>query len=107
MPVELRKRKARAEPAPPPPAKKKSTAIKNAASKVKAAVTGSKANGSAGPPAVGSTIDLEGFGGEVETQDGLKTTLAKLVGDSKSGVVLFTYPKASTPGCKTDRACFY
>lgn len=48
----------------------------------------------------GETVDLEGFGGEVETNDGAKTTLAALVGESKAGVVLFTYPKASTPGCK-------
>ena len=53
-----------------------------------------------GPPTVGDTIDLAGFGGEVETHDGKKTTLAKLVEESKGGVVLFTYPKASTPGCE-------
>lgn len=50
--------------------------------------------------AVGSTVDLESFGGEVETHDGEKTTLKKLVDESKGGVVLFTYPKASTGGCK-------
>ncbi len=53
-----------------------------------------------GTPKVGDTIDLSSFGGEVETHDGKKTTLAKLVEESKGGVVLFTYPKASTPGCK-------
>lgn len=56
-----------------------------------------------GPPKVGDTIDLASFGGEVETHDGQKTTLAKLVEESKSGVVLFTYPKASTPGCSFTR----
>jgi peroxiredoxin Q/BCP len=50
--------------------------------------------------AVGDTITLEGFGGEIETNDGKKTTLKALVDESKSGVVLFTYPKASTPGCE-------
>jgi thioredoxin-dependent peroxiredoxin len=50
--------------------------------------------------AVGDTIALEGFGGEIQTNDGKKTTLKELVDESKSGVVLFTYPKASTPGCK-------
>ena len=50
--------------------------------------------------AVGDTITLEGFGGEIETNDGKKTTLKDLVDESKSGVVLFTYPKASTPGCE-------
>jgi peroxiredoxin Q/BCP len=49
---------------------------------------------------VGDTIDLDTFGGEIETNDGEKTTLKKLVDESKAGVVLFTYPKASTPGCE-------
>lgn len=49
---------------------------------------------------IGATIDLEGFGGEIETNNGEKTTLKKLVDESKNGVVIFTYPKASTPGCK-------
>ncbi|KAF3036934.1 hypothetical protein E8E12_005818 [Didymella heteroderae] len=61
---------------------------------------------SAGPPKVGDTIDLANFGGEVETHDGQKTTLAKLVEESKGGVVLFTYPKASTPGC-TKQVCLF
>ncbi|KAJ6437143.1 thioredoxin-like fold protein [Purpureocillium lavendulum] len=56
--------------------------------------------------AVGDVVDLEGFGGEVETNDGQKTTLKKLVDESKSGVVLFTYPKASTPGC-TNQVCLF
>jgi peroxiredoxin Q/BCP len=129
MPVELRKRKAPAAPAAPaPPAKKASRAnaktnvVKAAASKVKAAVTGKNTkkpaataetkNATNGAPAtetpkgstdkvkVGDVIMLEGFGGEVETNDGEKTTLKALVEASKNGVVIFTYPKASTPGCK-------
>ncbi|KAL6864031.1 thioredoxin-like protein [Trichoderma novae-zelandiae] len=60
----------------------------------------------AGKIAVGDVVDLEGFGGEVQTNDGDKTTLKKLVDDSKSGVVLFTYPKASTPGCTTQVCLF-
>ena len=106
MPPELRKRKAPAvEPAAAPPAKKKGPVAK-AAAKVKEAITGSpkaaKTNGSpsASKVAVGETINLEGFGGEIETHDGVKTTLKKLVDESTAGVVLFTYPKASTPGCK-------
>lgn len=59
-----------------------------------------------GPPKVGDTIDLTNFGAEIETQDGKKTTLAKLVEESKGGVVLFTYPKASTPGCTTQVCLF-
>ncbi|KAE8337675.1 hypothetical protein BDV24DRAFT_139719 [Aspergillus arachidicola] len=55
---------------------------------------------------VGNKIILDGFGGEIETNDGIKTTLNKLVNESKSGVVLFTYPRASTPGC-TKQACMF
>jgi peroxiredoxin Q/BCP len=54
----------------------------------------------AGKVAPGDAITLEGFGGEIQTNDGEKTTLKELVDKSKAGVVLFTYPKASTPGCK-------
>jgi len=110
MPPELRKRKAPAtEPTAAPPAKKKGTVAK-AVAKVKEAVlpkpkaekknTATSASASTAKLAVGEIIDLEGFGGEVETNDEEKTTLKKLVDDSKSGVILFTYPKASTPGCK-------
>jgi peroxiredoxin Q/BCP len=49
------------------------------------------------PPKQGDKIDLESFGGEIENNDGDKVTLAQLVQSSKKGVVLFTYPKASTP----------
>jgi peroxiredoxin Q/BCP len=107
MPVELRKRKA-VEPAPAPPAKKKNPVAK-AAAKIKEAISSpkaskaSKSNGAAAAPkkvAVGDVITLEGFGGEIETNDGEKTTFKKLVDESKGGVVLFTYPKASTPGCE-------
>ncbi|MCJ1443763.1 MAG: hypothetical protein MMC23_004263 [Stictis urceolatum] len=111
MPVELRKRKAPAEPAPPPPAKKKTNPVKAAVEKTKAAIGGKKesaANGTApaSAPTAGSAISLEDFGGEIETHDGEKTTLKKLVDASGSGVVLFTYPKASTPGC-TNQACLF
>jgi peroxiredoxin Q/BCP len=108
MAPELRKRKAPAtEPVAAPPAKKKEP-VKKAAAKVKQAVSSrakeAKTNGASGASgaskiAVGDTIDLEGFGGEIETNDGTKTTLKALVDESKGGVVLFTYPKASTPGC--------
>jgi peroxiredoxin Q/BCP len=124
MPAELRKRKE-APPAPVRPAKKKAPAkgkkaetektvvekvqetVAEAVEAVKEAVA-PKANGEAskpaaaktsGPAKTGDTIDLTAFGGEVETHEGNKTTLAKLVEESKGGVVLFTYPKASTPGC--------
>ncbi|KAF1990956.1 AhpC-TSA-domain-containing protein [Aulographum hederae CBS 113979] len=54
----------------------------------------------------GDAVDLAGFGGEVETHDGKKVTLKQLVEESEAGVVLFTYPKASTPGCTT-QACLF
>ncbi|KAG5919510.1 hypothetical protein E4U61_000815 [Claviceps capensis] len=56
--------------------------------------------------AVGDVIDLDGFGGEIETNDGIKTSLKELVEESGSGVVVFTYPKASTPGCTTQVCLF-
>lgn len=56
-----------------------------------------------GPPKTGDKISFEGFGGEIETNEGKKVTLKSLVDESEAGVVLFTYPKASTPGC---RCCF-
>lgn len=103
MPVVLRKRKAPVEPAPAPPTKKKTAAAKPAA-KAKAVpetkAKATKTNGAAAAKvAAGDSITLAGFGGEIETQDGEKTTLEKLVEKSEKGVVLFTYPRASTPGC--------
>lgn len=122
MPVELRKRKA-AAPAPEPPAKKPSKVGKTAAkvkdvAKETAAKVAGTANGSSkktvpkpaaaaaaaatsGKPVEGDVISLDGFGGEIDTHDGTKTTLKALVDESKAGVVLFTYPKASTPGCES------
>ncbi|KXT18243.1 hypothetical protein AC579_2879 [Pseudocercospora musae] len=129
MPVELRKRKE--APPPPPPAKKrapsKSKDKKDAPAKSsKAAAAKAPENAvvaeaapvaapdakteapaaKRGAPKVGDTITLEGFGGEIEDNEGKKVTLAKLVEESKAGVVLFTYPKASTPGCTT-QACLF
>ncbi|KAK1530336.1 AhpC/TSA family protein [Colletotrichum costaricense] len=128
MPVELRKRKA-PEPAPAPAPKKASSKVAKAAEKVKGAVKGkaekpaekpvekvaekpvekpAAANGSDKKVKAvkGETIDLDGFGGDIETNDGEKMTLKELVDKSKAGVVLFTYPKASTPGC-TKQACLF
>ena len=93
--VELRKRKEAPAPNVQPPAPKKANSVKSSSS--------AKANGSSNAVnkvAVGNMICLDGFGGEIETNDGERTSLKKLVDDSKAGVVLFTYPKASTPGCK-------
>ncbi|KAK4191521.1 peroxiredoxin Q/BCP, partial [Podospora australis] len=57
-------------------------------------------------PEVGDVISLEGFGGEVETNDGDKVTLKGLVDESKAGVVLVVYPRANTGGCKK-QVCFF
>lgn len=101
--VELRKRPAPAAPAPP--AKKQASGKKQNGVAEKAVAAGKadieKVTGetTAKAPQQGDSITLEGFGDEVEDNEGNKVTLAKLVADSKAGVVLFTYPKASTPGC--------
>ncbi|KAI9827061.1 MAG: hypothetical protein M1819_007053 [Sarea resinae] len=115
MPVELRKRKA-SQSAPAPPAKKNgdSNSFKSAAAKMRAAITGNKnpkdtstTNGARkAKPAVGDIIDLEGFGGVIETSAGDKITLKQLIDESEEGVVLFTYPKASTPGCTNQASLF-
>jgi len=69
--------------------------------KEKAATNGAATGEETAVPSVGDVINLDGFGGEIELNDGAKTTLKELVDKSKSGVVIFTYPKASTPGCKS------
>ncbi|KAJ5320493.1 hypothetical protein PENANT_c010G02746 [Penicillium antarcticum] len=97
--VELRKRKA---PAQPPTTEKKP----KPASKPKEPEADTEESPAPKVPETDDTIDLETFGGEIETNDGVKTTLQKLVDESKAGVVLFTYPKASTPGC-TKQACLF
>lgn len=115
MPVELRKRKA-PPPAPEPP-KKKAAKANKPAPKAKDAIKpkkdgepapAAKTNGAAASKkvAVGDSVDLATFGGTVTLNDGTETTLAELVGKSGAGVVLFTYPKASTPGCTT-QACLF
>ncbi|KAK3942245.1 AhpC/TSA family protein [Diplogelasinospora grovesii] len=104
------KAKAAEKPAEKPaekekPAAKAPTKKETAAAKKEAAAA-AKPAAPAEKPAVGDVVDLEGFGGEVETNDGTKTTLKQLVDESKAGVVLFTYPQASTPGC-TKQACLF
>ncbi|KAL5366422.1 thioredoxin-like protein [Aspergillus floccosus] len=101
--VELRKRKA---PTQPPVAEKKKKPATTASKAAKETSQPEKPSAPATIPKVGDTISLDDFGGEIETNDGAKTTLKKVVDESKSGVVLFTYPKASTPGC-TKQACMF
>lgn len=122
MPRELRKRKVPAtEPEIAPPVTKKTTKkgpvakvvaklaevaeeVKEAVEEVVAPKAAPKANDNGkvkiSKVEVGSVIDLEDFGGEIQTHEGELTSLQKLVSESKGGVVLFTYPKASTPGCE-------
>ena len=72
--VELRKRKAPCDTAPPPT--KKANSVRSASSsKAEAAL-----NGSASSQTIvsGSIIKLDGFGGEVETQERAKTNLKSL-----------------------------
>ena len=120
--VELRKRKTPPPtPAPAPKKERKTKATKAngksesvaepAAPEPSAAPTPAPAaapepetKAASGTPKPGDKIDFEGFGGEVETNDGRKVTLKLLVDESKEGVVLFTYPKASTPGCELPRS---
>ena len=103
--VELRKRKA-AEAPVPPPLTKRASSVKSVVSKGQIAATetknasADKGASSSSKVAVGDSVDLDNFGGEVETNESEKTTMKKLVEESKSGVILFTYPKASTPGCR-------
>ena len=97
--VELRKRKDPPAETRGAPLLKKSNSTKSSVSSSAKKDTVPKSNATS-KVAVGGTIDLETFGGEIETNDGVKTSLKKLVEESESGVVLFTYPKASTPGCE-------
>ncbi|KAG8528021.1 uncharacterized protein KY384_006937 [Bacidia gigantensis] len=57
--------------------------------------------------AVGEIINSAGLGGEIETHEGAKVTLQSLLDEcGRSNLVIFTYPKASTPGCTT-QACLF
>ena len=98
--VELRKRKAAPEAPAPPLKKSNSTKAASTKPKLPDAKVPSNGKNSSGIT-VGQQISLDSFGGEVETNEGEKTSLKKLVGSSSRGVVLFTYPKASTPGCRS------
>ncbi|EAS35612.3 peroxiredoxin Q/BCP [Coccidioides immitis RS] len=111
MPMELRKRKAPAEPKDARATKKKAdtkaSAPKARESKAKAKETEkSEPSPSREPPTVGAILDLEQYQDEVQLQDATPSSLKALLESSKNGVVLFTYPKASTPGC-TRQACMF
>ena len=87
---DLRKRKATGATGPPRTKEARLNSINE--------ISG-RGTSSTDKPTVGDLINLDDIGGEIETNDGVKVTLKLLVDRSKNGVVLFTYPKASTPGC--------
>ncbi|PWY93837.1 AhpC-TSA-domain-containing protein [Aspergillus sclerotioniger CBS 115572] len=101
--VELRKRKA---PAQPLVAERKRKKVQAPTASAQKGNYNPKTAISETTPKVGDVINLDQFGGDIETNDGQKITLQDLVDSSKAGVVLFTYPRASTPGC-TKQACLF
>ncbi|OJJ94660.1 hypothetical protein ASPACDRAFT_82473 [Aspergillus aculeatus ATCC 16872] len=110
--VELRKRKATTQPLETEQKSKRILELDPASKRGPKQVTagGALADASSDAyhesPKVGETLDLNQFGGEFENHDGTKLRLKDLVDSSKSGIVLFTYPRASTPGC-TKQACLF
>lgn len=100
MPV-LRKRKGSPVQTTLPGAAKRKTADGSATVAKGSAKSQGSGNASVVSIAAGAVIDLDTFGGHVETHEGTSVTLGQLVKQSTAGVVLFTYPKASTPGCMT------
>lgn len=126
-PVEEKKPEPAAEAAPaaeaepavtasaPAPAKKgrgKAAAAKDAAKDTAAEVKAdAKSAAAAAAPAasapatklkVGDTLPTDL--GEITLHDGTKTTFGDLLKSADKGIVLFSYTKASTPGC-TSQAC--
>ncbi|KAK2861294.1 hypothetical protein FQN49_004348 [Arthroderma sp. PD_2] len=57
-------------------------------------------------PEEGDMLDISLFEDEIELNDGTKTSFKTLLEESKAGIAVFTYPKASTPGC-TRQACAF
>ena len=92
--VELRKRKAPTDTLPP--SVKKANSIKSSTSNKKGDPSTNGSPATRNRVAAGDIISIDDFGGEVETNDGEKVSLKRLLDQSESGVVLFTYPKAST-----------
>lgn len=114
--VDLRKRKAPNAPAPAAKkAKKEQTSssdkkarddehkAKKVSSTAKAVETSSSASKLL---KVGSDIPSATLALQITTQDGTSTTLSALLSSSDTGIIIFTYPKASTPGCTT-QACLF
>lgn len=98
--VELRKRKAHLQdPLISPPLKKRNS-VPSAVDPEKnvAPAAGDSFSVELVP---GDIINVNGFGGDISIHTGEKTTLKSLLENSQNGVILFTYPKASTPGCES------
>ncbi|PYH40515.1 thioredoxin peroxidase DOT5 [Aspergillus saccharolyticus JOP 1030-1] len=110
--VELRKRKAPAQPLKTEQKSKRVQKSSPASRRVPKIVNADSSRAGASDgfhleiPKPGEKLDLNQFGGEFESHDGTKVRLKDLVDSSKAGVVLFTYPRASTPGC-TRQACLF
>lgn len=90
--VELRKRKAHSQdPVISPRLKKRNS------EKIVAPAMGDSSSVELVP---GDIVNINGFGGDISIHTGEKTNLKSLLESSQNGVILFTYPRASTPGCK-------
>ncbi|RMZ82351.1 hypothetical protein DV738_g1919, partial [Chaetothyriales sp. CBS 135597] len=100
--VELRKRPAPAEGASNSAATARPAKRGTAAT----AAAGGKKKGKEKKDSVGKKIKLSGFGGEVTTHDNKSVAVKDLLEESSKGIVLFTYPRASTPGCTTQVCLF-
>jgi len=97
--------KAQEAVAPSKSTKRKGGATAATTANETAATNGTAATAETGKIGVGSKIELDGFGGTVQTHDGASTTFKELLDKSSAGVVVFTYPRASTPGCKSFPVC--
>jgi len=108
-----------APPAPAPAPKKRATptegkpsVAKKAKTTAKAIADGAKSAAQKKKPAATATGGLQegdvipGDLPEVQTHDGKTITVAKLLEDANKGIIIFAYPKASTPGCTT-QACLF
>lgn len=99
--VELRKRKAPyKEPTISPPLKKRISSVPITVVPEESVVP-AEGNSSRAELVAGDIINTNDFGGDISTHTGEKTMLKSLLENSQNGMVLFTYPKASTPGCKS------
>jgi len=87
---------------------KKDSVAKKAKTAIKEATIAAKSVGGKKEPTAGLQegemlpADLP----EVQTHDGKTVTLAGLLAEAKKGIIIFAYPKASTPGCTT-QACLF